>query len=260
MRNTALAQSKPNGRSRLEYVGRMCLWILGLLLLATGIALRMSIMTSAVRAVIAATLIFAVFTGFVHMAKLFQAQPKTLYPALFILALIVLWTALGSKPPDIAGLRSGYIKELNAHIGRKYVWGGETSAGIDCSGLARVALWQAMLKEGIRQFNPRLLGLTLWKFWWRDMSVRDMAESRYDYTVKLGTVPKLAGNDCSGYQPGDLAVVGEYHVLIYLGQDKWIEANPDDGKVAVNTSDESSKRPYFNTPVTLMRWWILREE
>jgi hypothetical protein len=259
MNNATAAQSKPNGRSSLELAGRMCLWILGLLLLATGIALRMSVMTGSVRAVVAATLIFAVFTGFVHLARLFQAQPKTLYPAIFILALTVLWATLGSKPPDMAGLRSGYIKELKAHVGRKYVWGGETGAGIDCSGLARAALWQAMLKEGIRQFNPRLLGLTLWKFWWRDMSVRDMAESRYGYTVKLGTAPKLAGNDCSGYQPGDLALVGEYHVLIYLGQDEWIEANPDDGKVAVNISDASSKRPYFNARVTRMRWWILRD-
>lgn len=236
----------------------MC--VLALLLLATAIALRQPVMTTSVRAVVAATLFFAVFTGFVYLGKLFQSQPKTAYPAVFFAVLLALWVVLGSKAPDVDALRNGYVKELKNQVGRGYVFGGENNAGIDCSGLARVALWQAMLKEGIREFNPYLLGPTLWKFWWRDMTTGNIGESRYGYTVELGREDKLAGADFSGYQRGDMAVVGNSHVLIYIGNDQWIEATPEDGKVVINKADADSKRPHFNTRVKLMRWWILREQ
>lgn len=143
--------------------------------------------------------------------------------------------------------------------GTRYVWGGETHIGIDCSGVARTALCDALLLEGLREGNPRLLGATLWRFWWRDMSARDMGEGKYHYTRHVGAVKQLAGMDTRPLVVGDLAVSsrGE-HVLIYIGERQWIEANPGDGRVAVNRADVQSPRFYFAHPMNICRWTSLR--
>jgi cell wall-associated NlpC family hydrolase len=118
-----------------------------------------------------------------------------------------------------------------------------------------------MLKEGLREMNPRLLGPNLWKFWWRDLSGSDMVKGRYGYLRTIGQVRKIAGSDEFDLLPGDVAVIGSgAHVLIYVGGNRWVEANPDDGKVVINAAFTDSVRPYFNTRATFMRWRILEEE
>lgn len=237
--------------------GISCLWILGALLIASGIAVRMSIMTSSVRMLLVATFIFTLFTGVVFLFKVFKRRPALFFPTIFFLALFIVWAVLANKPPDTKTLRAVYVRRLVSFYHTRYVLGGETDTGIDCSGLARVALWQAMLRDGIKEFNPRLLGTTLWKFWWRDIGARDMGECKYGYTRVIEYVPKLAGCDTSNLKEGDIAVASSVHVMIYVGKGRWIEANPDDGKVVVNKTSASSKRGWFNTPATIVRWWIL---
>ncbi|MCL5104914.1 MAG: C40 family peptidase [Armatimonadetes bacterium] len=237
---------------------RLCNYIFVLLLIGSAVVTRVSLMTGSVRALLAATILFGVFTGLVHLTILFFSRPRLLYPALFFTGLFVVWAVLGNKPPDVEVIRLVYLRQLQAYTGTRYVWGGETHSGIDCSGIARAAFWQTVLKEGVRAFNSDLLGPKLWKFWWRDLSANDLLIGRYGYTRKIGEAAKLAGYSNSGLKPGDLAIAGSgSHVLVYLGNKEWIEANPDDGKVVTNVAAPHSKRPYFNMPVILMRWWIL---
>jgi len=54
-----------------------------------------------------------------------------------------------------------------------------------------------------------------------------------------------------------MALAGSAHVLIYYGKGRWIEANPEDGKVVINPAPRTSKRSYFNARVTLVRWRFL---
>ena len=239
----------------------LCVWVLVGLLVASGLAVRLSVMTAPVRLLLAATFIFTVFTGVVFLLRIFRTYPATLYTALFFVALFITWAILGTKPPDVDMLQDIYVRRLGAFEGVQYAKGGETHGGIDCSGLARVPMWQAMLNEGVREMNPRLLGTMFWRFWWRDMGALDILNGKHGYTSIVGHAEKLAGYNPYELQKGDLAIPDQgEHVLIYIGDGKWIEANPDDGKVVVNEATADSKRHYFNTPVTILRWWILEEE
>lgn len=239
--------------------GRLCLWIMALLLLVTAIGLRTMPMNTASRMLVTVALLFSVFTGMAYIVSLFENHPKLLFPAVFFLLLAILWAAIGGKPPKASAFRANYVKDLSSFVGTRYVFGGETHTGVDCSGLARAAFWQSMLKEGIREFNPDLLGRSFWMFWWRDLSAQEIAAGKYGYTIYVGSADKLAGYDNSRLHSGDLAIAQNSHVLIYMGDGKWIEANPDEGKVVIHKNVANSNRPYFNTRVIFRRWWLLAE-
>jgi len=235
-------------------------WTLGAFLLACGVAVRVSPMNAPVRLLLVVTFIYFLFTCSVLLILALKKPSMAVFPALFFVALFMLWDVAGSKPPDAESLRQVYYKRLHAYEDTPFAWGGETNLGVDCSGLARAALWQAMAREGIKEFNPRLLGTQLWRFWWRDLTAQDIAEGKYGYTETIGRSPKLAGYDTTYLQVGDMAVAGKGHVMIYYGEGQWIEASPLDGRVVVNKAPASSKRGYFNTAVRLVRWRILEDQ
>ena len=238
---------------------KLCLWVFVGLLAACAVTVRVAIMTLLVCMLLFGTLLFGLFTGLVYLIKLSDMHPRALYPCLFFIALFVVWVVLADRPPHVEMLRSTYIKRLHKFEGVSYIRGGETTSGIDCSGLARSALWQAMIIEGGREFNPELLGLKFWKFWWRDLSADAIYRGDYGYTAAIGSAAKLAGYDTSDLQPGDMAVANAgIHVLIYVDKGEWIEASPDDKKVVINKAPANSKRRWFNVPVTFVRWKILQ--
>ncbi|MFN2599036.1 MAG: NlpC/P60 family protein, partial [Pyrinomonadaceae bacterium] len=51
-------------------------------------------------------------------------------------------------------MRRAYIASLESYEGTRYVWGGENSRGIDCSGLVRRGLINADFHEGVVTANP----------------------------------------------------------------------------------------------------------
>lgn len=232
--------------------------VFGSLLIASAIAVRTPVTTTGVRLLLVVTLGTGLLTGLAYLIKLFAPRPKSLYPALFLLALFLVWVVLGSKPPNTELLRQAYVKRLTRFVGVRYVLGGETDKGIDCSGLARVAMWQATLYEGVKAANPRMLGPRLWRFWFRDLSAGDIKDGKYGYTTVIGSAPKLAGYDTSALVAGDIAVIQDgQHLLIYLGDNRWIDASPDLGRVVVTAATEDAARKWFDRPVTLVRWRVL---
>lgn len=237
-----------------------CVWIFIALMAASAVAVRASIMTTSVRLLLVATLAFGLLNAVLFFLTLVKSHPRIVYPSVFFIVFILMWGILGSKPHDVDILRGYYQNRLSGFQNVKYVWGGETNSGIDCSGLARVALWQAMFKEGLMQANPRLLGPMFWKFWFRDISARDMLKEKYGYTKVIGGANQIAGCDTSKLRVGDMAVTTDgVHVLIYYGENKWIDAAPDHMRVVVMEAPADSKRGWFNVPVTFVRWWILEE-
>lgn len=231
-------------------------WTFIALMVASAIAVRLSVMTTSVRILLAATLMLGLLNAILFCFRLMQSRPRIVYPSVFFLVFFLMWGVLGSKPYKADILRTYYKNRLVKFQNVKYVWGGETKDGIDCSGLARVALWQAMFKEGLMQANPRLLGPMFWKFWFRDITANDMLHEKYGYTKVIGEADKLAGYDTSNLKTGDMAVTGG-HVLIFMGDGKWIEASPDDQRVVINEASAGSRRGWFNVNVTFVRWWVL---
>lgn len=223
----------------------------------SAVSVRFIPMITEVRSLIVLTLILALFTGVYFLARLITRRRIVLLPVVIFLAAVVVWVAFADRPVDVESLRSEYQRQLSGFMDAPYVWGGEANWGVDCSGLARTALWRAMLMQGLRTANPRLLGPMLWSFWWNDISASGLDEGRFGYTRTIGSAKKLAGHDTSALKVGDIAVAARTHVLVYYGDGQWIEASPKDWLVVANKAPADSKRGYFNMSVKLVRWRVL---
>ena len=121
-------------------------------------------------------------------------------------------------------LRDVYITRLGSFANTPYYWGGESPRGIDCSGLPRRALREAMLSQGLKHFNGALLREDCIQ-WWLDASAKDLGTGKRNLTKSLGIKNTISETDTEALQPGDLAVtLGGVHMVVYLGNNHWIQA------------------------------------
>jgi peptidoglycan endopeptidase LytE len=118
-----------------------------------------------------------------------------------------------SRPQIKAQLATGdmIVHEAMQYLGTRYVWGGVSSSGLDCSGFIYIVF---------STFAPDLLRL-----------------SSYDY-FRMG-----APVDQAALQPGDLVFFTTYapgasHVGIYVGDHKFIHASTSGRHVAIASLDE----------------------
>lgn len=237
------------------------------LVITSVFALYYGLIGSTVRMLLVGTILFAVFTAALLLHRFLRDKRRI--RIIFLILLLLSTVALsvkqlaGGSEIDRLSLRSSYTQRLNSYLGVRYSWGGETRLGIDCSGLARTALVDAMLAQGWYEGNARTIWPVAWRLWWRDTSASGMLNESYGYTRRIGHADELSEpgsirmDQGMSLQAGDLAVTdGGAHVMIYKGDGRWIEANPDDGRVVENSAAKSS-RAYFSMPVTILRWWML---
>lgn len=164
-----------------------------------------------------------------------------------------------SRPMDAEALRESYVERLVSYEGVRYLWGGEGRLGIDCSGLPRRSLRDALWQRGFATWNGGLVREAL-RQWWYDASAKAMAEGHRDYVVPLGIHGTIKEMDYEGLQPGDLAITASgIHVLCYLGGDRWIQAEPEIRKVVV-LNGRTDENPWFDMPVKMYRWRMLASE
>ncbi|MBP7866476.1 MAG: C40 family peptidase [Acidobacteria bacterium] len=148
-----------------------------------------------------------------------------------------------------------YVRFLRSFEGTPYVWGGENGLGVDCSGLVRIGLARACGRLGFSSFNPRLLRAAF-QLWWDDCTARELGTGAGGRTVPLYMAPSLNALTLGDLRPGDLAVTTDgIHVLAYLGNRRWIAADPDRGEVVVESIP--SKNSWFSRPVRVVRWRLL---
>lgn len=184
---------------------------------------------------------------------------RRLRKLLLILPLVlILPFLLPGKPMDQIALRSDCMERLRGFEGTVYVWGGESRTGIDCSGLPRRALRDALFQQGVTGMNGA--AFRQWaRQWWFDTSAKAMGEGYRGFTCAVGISGPLRKLDFTQLEPGDLAITADgRHVMVHLENGNWIQADPGPGKVEISNPVTDS-RAWFDAEVLVWRWVLLSE-
>ena len=162
-----------------------------------------------------------------------------------------------SSTPLFARLRNQYVQELRSYEGTRYLWGGENRFGIDCSGLPRKAMRNALVITGLKNGNSDFI-LSALKNWWFDASAKALSEGDRNYVYPLNVSGMVKESPTYFLQPGDLAITDDgVHVMVYLSPNEWISADPGQGKVVIEHPSES-KNPWFTRPVHFFRFRLFQ--
>lgn len=189
---------------------------------------------------------------------LWQKKSKWSFVLIPVLIVLLAWMFVPALhyTPLFAKLQDSYVAELRSYDGTRYLWGGESRFGIDCSELPRKALRNALLKTGLKEMNRDFLFLAL-KNWWFDASAKALAQGYRDYCFPLNLAGTVASAPEKSLKPGDLAITDDgMHVMVYLAPDEWISADPGQGKVVIEHPSKS-KNPWFTRPVHFFRFTLL---
>lgn len=158
--------------------------------------------------------------------------------------------------PPGENLRQAYTRSLQRYTGCPYYWGGETARGIDCSGLVRRGLIDALALEGLKTGDAGLVRRAI-SLWWHDCTARVLGDANSGLTARVLQTRALNELDHSQLLPGDLAVTsGGVHVMAYLGDRRWIEADPEEMRVL--QASAPAEFSWFVTPMQIVRWEVLR--
>ncbi|MEW5853657.1 MAG: NlpC/P60 family protein [Myxococcota bacterium] len=156
---------------------------------------------------------------------------------------------------NVEELRAHYLTALPTYDGVPYVWGGESPDGIDCSGLVRRALRDALIEHALRHRDAQS-ARDAFLLWWVDDAAVDLRDHRNRRTVLVREARSLRTLDPHEVQPGDLAVTASgIHVLAYLGEGQWIEASPQ--RMKVGTFHAHDDNPWSTVRIHLVRWRYL---
>ncbi len=175
-----------------------------------------------------------------------------------VLALLLGFGVLAGIRAQYASPRVvAYVASLLSYVGTPYVWGGESPRGLDCSGLLRRAYVMACLRDVPVQGDPGLLARAF-VVWLNDASAAHL-QSGYDgRTVPTGVRGAIATMDPGHLLPGDLAItVNGIHCLAYLGEGRWISADPGAGQVIITCMPDPTFS-WFLSQVVVQRWKALK--
>ena len=160
---------------------------------------------------------------------------------------------LPGRPSDPHALQAEYVRSLQGFQGTTYIWGGENGVGIDCSGLIRCGWIDANLRTGLRTLNPGPVRQAA-RIWWQDCSAQELGEGYRGRTRFLETAPTLNGMDQARLVAGEIVVTESgAHTMAYLGDRRWIEADPLAGSV-ITVQAPAARNPWFDQPMKILRW------
>lgn len=231
---------------------RRLLWIAGAVLWLAVWLFPVSNRTTRLAGVI---LLVAVWIGLLAFVWKHRRWRMALLCLGAAVALFLVCPGQASHEPEI--LRAAYLRSLTRYSGVHYFWGGESPKGIDCSGLMRRGMVDGLCLEGCRRLDPGLVRQSI-DLWWHDCTANDLMEGYHDLTAPVLTTPSLNALDHSRILPGDMAVTDSgLHILAYLGDHRWIEADPNYGLV-VTVTVPAPGNVWFEAPMKIVRWRLLQ--
>ena len=231
-------------------ISRRQIYLLWCLALFSLVVLLIQPISYAIMRLAIVLLIAAIWLGILY---LWWRRLAVKITAAIISIFLLLFVISPNRSVNTEALRSEYIHQLHTYTGTPYVWGGENRMGIDCSGLVREGLIQANLQQGITTLNPTLVrqGLAMW---WFDLSALALRDGERGWTKRLFKAESINKIDLTKLLPGDLAAtVDGQHMLAYIGQNQWIEADPGYHKVMVVKVPDLANI-WFGVPVYTLRW------
>jgi hypothetical protein len=170
----------------------------------------------------------------------------------FIIMALCLGTLINQSPINTKTLNQLYVNQLTSYKNVTYVWGGESGFGVDCSGLPRRSMINALLIYSVTRLNGNSLIQAL-DYWWNDASALEMLNGYKgrmfvsDMTFTINESEKVSIN------PGDLAVTANgTHVMVFIDSKHVIQAEPGAGMVIIN--NVPSENPWLYQDVKLVRW------
>jgi len=222
-------------------------WLGSLLMVILLVVYPVSLTLTRVCLLIAILMMWLGFVAWVWHVKVARLA------ALAIPLFVFVFFMIRSRDVDRAGMRINYVKSLRRYEGTRYIWGGENRVGIDCSGLVREGLIHADIGCGLRTLDPALVREGLF-IWWNDCSARELRDGYRNRTRFVLSARGINELDAAQLFPGDLAVTRDgSHVLAYIGDGTWIEADPAVGRV-VTAKSPSTGNGWLAIPVNIVRW------
>jgi len=111
--------------------------------------------------------------------------------------------------------------------------------------------------RGLRNLSPDLVRRSIW-LWWHDTTAKEIGQLHAGQTVHLLDAASINALDDARLLPGDLAVTRDgVHIMAYIGEHTWIEADPGVGRV-IRVKTPANDNGWFDVPVRIVRWGILK--
>lgn len=187
--------------------------------------------------------------------SLLIAWKNKILKLILIILPIILISLLSLNGPviDKEIIRLEYVKSLKEYDGTKYLWGGETSLGIDCSGLVRRGLIDTYIRLGFLKFSPQYIRKGIY-LWFNDLSAEAMGNEHNNLTVRILSDQTLNNTDYGQIREGDIMVTTSgVHTMAYIGNQEWIQADPSKHKVVILRAPDVSNN-WYNVPSNILRW------
>jgi len=114
---------------------------------------------------------------------------------------------------------------------------------------------RALIDRGLASFDAEMLR-SAFTLWWHDTNAIQLGKGANGLTLPIGDGSPMPMRAAQSLRPGDLAVTTSgSHVLAYLGDNRWIEADPDVARVQI--VDLNASR-IADQEVLLVSWQWLR--